>query len=348
MAAYFAGRSAPSTAADARSEWRELNDTLGLASALIGLGAGGLGGGMGDAIVIMEELGRANAQTPFVETVLVAGSLLSASTSREANDALAGIASGEMVIAIAHEEQNQPFSPTQAQATAERTTHGYLLSGRKVRMHASPAADKLSVSARLSGKSSSLGLFLIDAGDALIIRDITLLNGSSARDMELRSAPTPATSLLYTDATSALAKAYNRGIVGICAEGVGCMRSMLDQTVEHVRTRRQFKRALAELQVVRHGLADMLVAIEKAMAITHRAALAIDGGEDCTRFAAAAKVVTSRALRFVGQNAIQFHGAIGTTEELPLNRYFKRATMIASQFGNVDDHIMSFARASDS
>ena len=53
---------------------------------------------------------------------------------------------------------------------------------------------------------------------------------------------------------------------------------------------------------------------------------------------AAAKAFVSRAARFVGQSAIQLHGGMGLTDDLAVSHYFKRATMIESQFGSADHH----------
>ena len=49
-----------------------------------------------------------------------------------------------------------------------------------------------------------------------------------------------------------------------------------------------------------------------------------------------------QACRFVGQNAIQLHGGMGMTDEMAIGHYFKRATMIESQFGSVDHHLARY------
>ena len=57
------------------------------------------------------------------------------------------------------------------------------------------------------------------------------------------------------------------------------------------------------------------------------------------RAVAAAKVQIGKAARFIGQAAIQIHGGMGMTDELPISHYFKRATLIESQLGSVDHHL---------
>ena len=58
----------------------------------------------------------------------------------------------------------------------------------------------------------------------------------------------------------------------------------------------------------------------------------------------ACKAKVSRSAKFVGQNAIQTHGGIGITQELAIGHFFKRATMIESQFGSADHHYERFER----
>lgn len=340
--AYLSAHAFAQDAEGMRADWAALSNTLGLAGAVLPADAGGLGGDMSDAILIMEELGRALAPTPFIDTSLIAPTLLAAARTEDAGKLLADIAAGATIVSLAHEEPNTRFGRVAPGATAQRLAKGYSLSGRKVRVNAALSAHNWIVSASVDGK---VALFVIEADAAFVSRQYEMLDGRPASDIEFSDAFVPDSALLRSDAVPHLSNAYNRGIVGICAEGVGCMRAMLAQTVEHTRTRRQFGRALAELQVVRHGIADMLIAVEKAAAITHRAALTLDEGEDSLDFVAAAKFTTSRALRFVGQSAVQFHGAIGMTDELPLSRYFKRATVIAAQFGGANDHLANFVES---
>ena len=61
--------------------------------------------------------------------------------------------------------------------------------------------------------------------------------------------------------------------------------------------------------------------------------------------AAGAKVQIGKSGRFVGQEAVQLHGGMGMTEELNVGHYFKRLTVIDTQFGNVDHHLKRFAAA---
>jgi alkylation response protein AidB-like acyl-CoA dehydrogenase len=115
---------------------------------------------------------------------------------------------------------------------------------------------------------------------------------------------------------------------------------MLDATVAHTRERRQFGVSISDFQALQHRMADMYIELERAISITYMATLAV-GAEPRVRAmaASAAKVRVAKSARFVGQNAIQLHGAMGLTDELPIGWYFRRTTVIETLFGSVDYHL---------
>jgi alkylation response protein AidB-like acyl-CoA dehydrogenase len=97
--------------------------------------------------------------------------------------------------------------------------------------------------------------------------------------------------------------------------------------------------------VLQHRMVDMFMEVEQAKSMTLYATLHLDKPA-AERMAAVsqAKAKVSRGANFVGQNAIQTHGGIGITQELAIGHYFKRATMIESQFGSSDHHYERFER----
>jgi alkylation response protein AidB-like acyl-CoA dehydrogenase len=91
-------------------------------------------------------------------------------------------------------------------------------------------------------------------------------------------------------------------------------------------------------------MVDMFMEFEEAISMTYMATLALEtSSAERTRSISAAKVDVGKACRFVGQNAVQLHGAIGTTDELALSHYFRRATVLENMFGSVDHHLTRFA-----
>ena len=71
----------------------------------------------------------------------------------------------------------------------------------------------------------------------------------------------------------------------------------------------------------------------------------VEGEDERRKAASGAKVQIGKSGRFVGQEAVQLHGGMGMTEELNVGHYFKRLTVIDTQFGNVDHHLKRFAAA---
>ena len=101
------------------------------------------------------------------------------------------------------------------------------------------------------------------------------------------------------------------------AEAVGIMQTLLDQTLEYTRIRKQFGRPLSANQVIRHRLADMAMQCDEARSMALRAALMADAEPVArSRAASGAKAKIGKCARFVAEQSVQLHGAIGVTEEL--------------------------------
>jgi alkylation response protein AidB-like acyl-CoA dehydrogenase len=123
------------------------------------------------------------------------------------------------------------------------------------------------------------------------------------------------------------------------------MASMQELTVEYLKTRKQFGRAIGEFQVLQHRAVDMLVAVEQARSMATFASMMATETNPLERARAlsAAKVQIGRSGRLVGQEAIQLHGGIGMTQEYKVGHYFKRMTMIDMLFGDADTHLSRLA-----
>jgi alkylation response protein AidB-like acyl-CoA dehydrogenase len=114
---------------------------------------------------------------------------------------------------------------------------------------------------------------------------------------------------------------------------------------DYAKEREQFGRPIGSFQAVKHLIADMLVRSEVARAAVYAAACAIDGrsDDDPDRAAAVAKVVAGEAALVNAKTCIQVHGGIGYTWELDVQRYWKRASVLDTHFGNRDECAQSIA-----
>ena len=147
------------------------------------------------------------------------------------------------------------------------------------------------------------------------------------------------------DASPAIAAVLDRTIAALSSDAVGAMSAMVAQTVEYTKTRVQFGQPLSKFQLLAHRMVDMRVAEEEARASCLLATLSLDGPADRrTRAVSGAKAKIGRNSRFVAQNAIQTHGAIGTTEELPLGAFAKRCLAYEIMFGSTREHLRRYGK----
>ncbi|KAF1030030.1 MAG: Acyl-CoA dehydrogenase FadE27 [Burkholderia plantarii] len=114
-------------------------------------------------------------------------------------------------------------------------------------------------------------------------------------------------------------------------------------TIDYLRTRKQFGVPIGSFQALQHRMADVLVEIEQARSAVINAAAALDAPRVAReRALSAAKVTIGRAGARVAEEAIQLHGGIGMTWELPLAHYAKRLVMIDHALGDEDHHLARY------
>ncbi len=147
------------------------------------------------------------------------------------------------------------------------------------------------------------------------------------------------------NALPAIERVVDGAIAALCAEAVGVMDAMQASSVEYLKTRRQFGRAIGEFQALQHRAVDMYVALELARSMALFATMTADDpdADERRRAIAAAKVQIGRSGRRIGQEAIQLHGGIGMTMEYAVGHHFKRMTMIDRAFGDADHHLARLA-----
>jgi len=207
------------------------------------------------------------------------------------------------------------------------------------------AAGQIIVLARVddgSSKPGRLSLFLVPQGTrGLTLRDFPRLGGGRACNLELNGVQLPADTLLGdgSDVLPAIEAVIDRAMAALGAEAVGIMQILLDQTLEYTKIRKQFGRPLSANQVIRHRLADMAMQCDEARSMALRAALMADAEPVArSRAASGAKAKIGKCARFVAEQSVQLHGAMGVTEELDVGSYFKRLLAFDTLFGGSAHH----------
>lgn len=335
---------------DAR-QWDDFAERLGILGAALPERAGGLGGSPVDTMVIMEELGESLSPAPYLETVVVAGGLLAGAGERDSE--LAAIALGTARYAFAWAEPSGRYGYRHVTTRANRSEHGWTLSGFKSVVTAAPWATHLIVTARTDGAvddPDGISLFLVEAGQpGVTMSAYPTIDGRRAADISFEAVALPDIALLgdVGEALPLVEKIGDAAIAAIGAEAVGVMRRLLQDTIDYSRQRRQFGQPIAEFQALQHRMVDMFMQLEMATSAVYLATLHLDDDPvERAKAASAAKVTIGNACRFVGQNAVQLHGGMGMTDELPVGHFFKRATVIESELGSTDYHLARYAELS--
>ena len=347
-----------------REHWRKFAE-LGWLGLGIPEEAGGVGGGPVETAIVMTGLGAGLAVEPYLATVVLGGYLLGQGAVGQ-QDRLARLAAGELQLAFGFAEPESRYELGNIAVRAERDGAGYRLTGTKSVVFNAPAADLIAVSARTAGDvrdREGITVFLLDASTpGLVVRGYRTVDGSRAGEVDLDGVPAGSEDVIGApeQGIAVVEGAVDAGIVAVCAEAAGIMAFMHRSTVEYLKHREQFGTALATFQVLQHRLVDMYMACELSHSMACMAAVRLaeqtpaeaDGGvggsagdptAERRRAVAAAKVQIGRAGRFVGENAIQLHGGMGMTDEMPVSHYFKRLTLIDSQFGDADHHLRQLA-----
>ena len=322
---------------------------LGLLAAPFSEEDGGLGGGPIDAMVVMEEFGKGLVVEPFLQSVVVGGGFLKRGTDGQKAEHLAPMIAGERVFAFAYAEPKGRYNLADLETTAKKDGAGWKISGHKAVVVGAPWASHLIVTARTAGgrrDTKGIGVFIV-AKDAkgVTTRDYPTVDGRRASEVHFDNVSVGADAAIG-DAANGLPlieRVTDEAIAALCAEACGAMKVAQTMTVEYSRQRKQFGTPIGKFQVLQHKMVDMFMEAEQSVSMTYMATLKLDE-DDVTRkkAASAAKVRIGQAGRFVGQNAIQIHGGMGMTDELAIGHYFKRLTIIDSEFGNVDHHLKRY------
>jgi alkylation response protein AidB-like acyl-CoA dehydrogenase len=298
---------------------------------------GGTGGSLHSLGILMEQCGRHGLVTPFFSSIMLGARVLAVvDTQGRWEQLLREVMSGERFLAFAHDG----FAPTAVSARAERVSVGWHIAGRPIAVLGARAASHLIVSAGADGES---GLFIVAANDPGIrTRPYPTLRGEDAADIVI-DATVSESALLRLPVGETIERLLDEALVTLCWEAVGAMSWLLDATADYAGVRKQFGRPLADFQVIQHRIAEMVVQLEDARAATMLATLATDDPQRRGRTASAAKVVVSGAATYIGEQAIQLHGAMGVTEELAVGRNFRLLTAFGYLLGDRDAHVARYA-----
>ncbi|WP_158292148.1 acyl-CoA dehydrogenase family protein [Paracraurococcus ruber] len=290
-------------AAELATQWAALLE-LGWPGMLVPEAQGGAGGTLLDLAALAEGAGSVALALPLAACCGVAPTLLAGQDAL-----LAELAAGRL----------QPCVALAGGITLEAGR----LSGRALGVETPPRPSH----ALLAVEDA---LYLLDLGTpgAAFTRH-ERIDGRLTLDLDLQGA---SAQLLAAEAGTSVARACDLGALLSCVEAVAAMGTLIRQTIDYLLQRQQFGTALASFQALRHRVAEMYVAWRNLTGLV-QAALREPGWENI----AFAKLRLGEAGRFVAEQAIQVHGGMGMTEELPATRLARRILMAEFEWG--DRHV---------
>jgi alkylation response protein AidB-like acyl-CoA dehydrogenase len=296
--------------------------------------AGGLGFGVVEAAVLLEEVGRHVAPAPFLQSLLALQAISSADAPGAAEAAdrwVPALLAGESIGTVA-------WSP-RVGVRASRESGGFRLDGRTDPTIYAPVADVLVVVATVpdSVEDGPLGLFAVDATTLGSMRP----KAEAAMDQtrQLGWIHLDGVTAVRLGGTAAVERLTDLGATGTSAELLGGAEVAMQMAVDYAKERVQFDKPIGSFQAIKHKCADMLVDVEGMRSAVFYAAWAVGAGaEDASLSASTAKIWSSEAARRVMASALQVHGGIGFTWEHDLHLYLKRSQLDQVSFGDAAHH----------
>jgi len=329
--------------------WKQMVE-LGWTAIPFAEDVGGLGLGFAEVGVVLEELGRRLAVTPYLSSVILGGGAVDLGGSdAQRQEILPGVCDGSTLLALAYQE-TQRHDPYNISTSAASSGDGYVLSGRKVLVLDGAAADKLIVVARTSGSASDrdgLTLFVVDPGASGV--EVTrglLLDSHSAAHVSLDNAAVDAGAVLgQVDGGADIIDAvFDRAAIALSSEMLGGVQESFERTVEYLKEREQFGAKIGTFQGLKHRAARWFCEVELTRAIVAQALRAIDDKDaNVAELASTCKARASDAFRLSGQEGVQMHGGMGVTDEADIGLFLKRARVSELLFGDSVFHRARFA-----
>ena len=337
-----------------RAFWRILAQQ-GWTGLLVPEECGGYKQGFTAAAVVIGALAGRLAPEPFVPAVVFAGRAIELSGSSQLHhELLAGLAAGEIVPIVAFEESQIATALDLEPRTvrAVKADNEWRVSGSKFNVRAAAGADGFVISSRTGDGAPAL--IWVPAGTPGVrLETRSTTDGGGSATVSFDEAIVPQRNLLSqgTAAEHALARAYDETLVMTSVELLGIQRAMFEMSLEYMRSRVQFNRAIGTFQALQHRAVDLLVqnALTEAALGEVIARLGCDSNSaERGRDASRVKARASAAALHMAKESIQFHGAIGFTDEYDLGLYVQRTIVLSAWLGNAWMHRRRYAQLNSS
>ncbi len=314
-------------------------------------------------VLVMEEISAADASHGTIVSVnnsLFGVPLLEFGTEAQKQTYLRPVASGEVNGAYALTEPQSGSDAATMRTKAVRSADGksYTINGKKAWISSGPVARYMIVftqTADKDGDSIGISAFVIDTKEPGFRVGKTEpklgIRASATCEIEFEDYQCPAENRIGEEGEGfkIALTVLDAGRVGVAAQAVGIARAAYEAAVEYSRERKAFGSAIGSFQAIQGKIADMKMRIDAARLLVLRAAWSKEeakkSGARNTLNSSIAKLYASETAMFVTHQALQIHGGMGYSKELPLERYFRDAKITEIYEGTSEIQRMVIGRA---
>jgi 3-oxochol-4-en-24-oyl-CoA dehydrogenase len=332
-----------------RSHWRELAD-LGWLSLMVPESFGGAGLGMAELIALLEELGKGLLPEPLTLCGVLPTRAAARCQGAAAAHLIGEIMSGTQLASVAWQSKPGILSADETSIELVPKSQGFTLDGVACFVAAAESADLFLVAAR---STEGVGLYRIGRNAAGVsVSSSRAADGTPFGLVRFDGAPLPPEAHIGRpgEGRAALDAALDETRVALSAEMLGATGALFQRTLDYMRVRKQFGRAIGSFQALQHRLVDLYVQIELSRAAVTRAARSLDetaqdphdAAAERAAAASACKARLSDAALLVAREAVQLHGAIGYTDEHDVGLFLNHALVRAAMLGNGAAHRRRF------
>ncbi|WP_067718933.1 acyl-CoA dehydrogenase family protein [Nocardia yamanashiensis] len=296
--------------------WKLLCEQVGVAALAIPEEFGGVGVGLTESLLVVEELGRTLAAPPMLGSAVLGVQALLLAGNAEANERLLPeVAEGARTLALC-------WAGVRGWDSFGVAADGETLSGSAHYVIDGAHADTLLV-------LTDAGLFEVDGEAAGVTRTTVVTQDPTRRLARIDFENVTGRALGALDVTRLREIAW----AAVVAEQLGAAEQCLDMTVEYSKSRVQFGRPIGSFQALKHRMADMYVLVESTRSIAYLAISGLAAGHVDPIDIASARLHAIDTFNAVVSETVQMHGGIAITWEHDAHLFFKRAHADAQLFG---------------
>jgi len=309
---------------------------LGLMGVYIPEAYGGLGGGIMEMCLVVEELCRVDGAAGLCYAACGLGTfpIILGGTEEQKKKWLPRLAAGELA-AFAITESSAGSDSSNVKTKARRDGDEYVLNGTKQFITNGSVAKVYTVIASTNPAKGARGLsaFIIEDGTSGFtfgkIEDKMGIRCSKTAELVFQDCRVPAANLVGGKEGYGFIhtmRTFDRTRPGVGAQALGIAAGALDESLEYAKTRIQFEAPIASFQAVQLMLADMAIQVEASRALIYEAARAADAGmKNVSAIASMAKVLASDTAMRVTTDAVQVFGGYGYMREYPVEKMMRDA-----------------------